>query len=162
MMLELRLLWKSTSQKQIGTKFLVPKNLMLCFARQSKMNKVFCQSFPSIEVPLPNDSPLDLVWKLVGKNCKLLWFEGDLSPSSLDVTYECEKMMVSTVCYCSCFLITVPVFLYFWHELCVNMSRWLLEPICISFNWFFLLEVIEENEKCGKMFKEDRMMVNGI
>ena len=115
---------------------------------------------PSIEVPLPNDSPLDLVWKLVGRKCKLLWFEGDLSPSSLDVTYECEK---NDGKYCMLLFLFFDYlfFLYFWHDLCRNMSRWLSEPICISLNWFFLLEVIEENEKCGKMFKEDRMMVNG-
>ena len=45
----------------------------------------------SIEASPPNNSPCDLGWKLVGRNYQLLWFEGDLSPSSLDITYKCEK-----------------------------------------------------------------------
>ena len=44
----------------------------------------------SIKASPPNDSPLDFGWKLVDRNYQLLWFE-DLSPSSLDITYECEK-----------------------------------------------------------------------
>ena len=45
---------------------------------------------PSIKASPPNDSPLDFGWKLVDRNYQLLWFE-DLSSSSLDITYECEK-----------------------------------------------------------------------
>ena len=45
----------------------------------------------SIEASPPNDSPLDFGWKLVDRNYQLLWFEGDLRPSSLDITYEYEK-----------------------------------------------------------------------
>ena len=45
----------------------------------------------SIEASPPNNSPLDFGWKLVDRNYQLLWFEGDLRPSSLDITYEYEK-----------------------------------------------------------------------
>ena len=45
----------------------------------------------SIKTSPPNDSPLDSGWKLVDRNYQLLWSEGDLSPSSLDIIYECEK-----------------------------------------------------------------------
>ena len=45
----------------------------------------------SIEASPPNDSLLDFGWKLVDRNYQLLWFEGDLSPSSLDITYKCEE-----------------------------------------------------------------------
>ena len=44
----------------------------------------------SIEGSAPNDLPLDFGWKLVDGNYQLLWFEGDLWPSSLDIRYECE------------------------------------------------------------------------
>ena len=45
----------------------------------------------SIEASPHSNSPLDFDWKLVDRNYQLLWFEGDLSLSSLDITYECEK-----------------------------------------------------------------------
>ena len=45
----------------------------------------------SIEALPPNVSPLNFGWKLVNRNYQLLWFEGDLSPSSFDITHKCEK-----------------------------------------------------------------------
>ena len=45
----------------------------------------------SIEASSPNNSPLNFGWKLVNRNHQLLWFKGDLLPSSIDITYKCEK-----------------------------------------------------------------------
>ena len=45
----------------------------------------------SIEASPPNNLHFDFGWKLVDRNYQLLWFEGDLSPSSLDITYKCEE-----------------------------------------------------------------------
>ena len=45
----------------------------------------------SIDASPPNGSQLDIGWKLVDRSYQLLWFENELSPISLDITYECEK-----------------------------------------------------------------------
>ena len=45
----------------------------------------------TIEASPPNYSSPDFGWKFVNGDYQLLWSEGGLSPSSLDVTYECEK-----------------------------------------------------------------------
>ena len=40
----------------------------------------------SIEASSPNDSPFNFGWKLVDRIYQLLWFQGDLSLISLDIT----------------------------------------------------------------------------
>ena len=91
MMLEVIFLWKSTSQKQIGKKLI-----------------------SSIDASPPNGSPLDIGWKLVDRNYQLLWFESDLSPVSLNITYECEKHDGK---YC---ILLLPFSLHFSHDICIN------------------------------------------
>ena len=57
--------------------------------RQTKF--VVKTQMPLIEASPRNNSPLDFGRKLVERNYQLLWFKGDLSPSSLDITYKCEE-----------------------------------------------------------------------
>ena len=99
-MTELRFLWKSTSQKQMGKHFFWQKKLdasimppcellLLNKTRRTEFAEKIWMS--SIEASPPNKSPLDSGWKLADRNYELLWLEGDLPPSSPDITYECEK-----------------------------------------------------------------------
>ena len=55
----------------------------------------------STEASPPNTSPLAFGWKLVNGNYKLVWFEGDPSPSSLDIFTNVKIMM--KVRFSSCF-----------------------------------------------------------
>ena len=68
----------------------------------------------SIDASPPNGSPLNIGWKLVDRNYQLLWFESDLSPVSLNITYECEKHDGK---YC---ILLLPFLLHFSHDLCIN------------------------------------------
>ena len=108
-----------------------------------------------IEASRPNDSPRDLGWKLVDRNYQLLWFEGDLSPSSLDITYKCEKHDGK---YCMLLLsfFDFLFLLHFWHDICINRCRndyWnqyvfsLIGSLCY-------LEMTEESEEYDEMFNE--------
>ena len=76
--------------KKLNTSMMPPcERVLLNKIRRTKVVAKIWMS--SIEALPPNDSPLDFGWKLVNRNYQLLWFEGDLSSSSLGITYECEK-----------------------------------------------------------------------
>ena len=99
-MLELKLLWESTSQKSSGDKISCAKKLdasMMLPSEHAFLNKAWRTKFvaqmlmSSIEASPPNDSPLDFSWELVDGNYQWLWFQGDLWPSWLGIRCECER-----------------------------------------------------------------------
>ena len=73
---------------------------------------------PLIEAVPPNDLPLDFGLEICWQKLSVTLVEGDLSPTSLDVTYECEKhggkYSMLLLLFFDCFL------LHFWHDLCIN------------------------------------------
>ena len=142
-MLELRLLRKIASQKLIGTKFLVPKILMSVLFRLERvfLNKIRRTKFAAkiwislIETSPTNDSPLVLGWKFVNSNYQLLWFEGDLLPSSLDITCACEKHDGK---YCMLLLLFFNCF-FFWHDICKNSCLNDYRNQYVFFKWSLML-----------------------
>ena len=123
--------------KKLNTSMMPPcERVLLNKIRRTKVVAKIWMS--SIEASPPNDSPLDFGWKLVNRNYQLLWFEGDLSSSSLGITYECEKhdgtCCILLLLYFGCLFL-----LYFWHDLCINRCLNYHWPTCVLFNWFFML-----------------------
>ena len=100
-----RFLWKVTSQISDGDKIYCAKKLnasiMLPCERVFLNKIVCCRNLGCNRLKL---HLLMIHHSILGENWStkaLLWFKGDLSPSSLDIV----KNIVSTVCYWCCFLI---------------------------------------------------------
>ena len=78
---------KISCAKKINATMMPP-----CFSIQNKTNKFVAKIWMSlIETSPPENSSFNFWGKLVNKNYQLLWFEGDRSPCTRDITYECEK-----------------------------------------------------------------------
>ena len=110
----------------------------------------------SIEALPPNDSPLNFGWKLVDGDYQLPWFQGDLWPNSLGITYKCENYDSKYCMLLLLFLFTVASFCCIF----VMISAEIDVLIIIKTDMFCLisslcyLEMIEDSEECDKMFNE--------
>ena len=81
---------KISCSKKLDASMMPPcEHVLLNKIRRTKFVAKIWMS--SIKASPPNNSPLNFESKLVDRNYQLLLFEGDLSPSSLDIKYKCEK-----------------------------------------------------------------------
>ena len=119
MMLELRFLWKSTSQNRWGQNFLYQKtwsqydaNMWTCFAKQNKTNLQSKNTsyFKNTWILQSKLRLLTIHHSILGEN----WSTETINYFGLKVFYQqahlilhtnVKNMMVSTLCYCCHFLI---------------------------------------------------------
>ena len=110
---------------------------------------------PLIEALPPNDLPLDFGLEICWQKLSVTLVEGGLSPTSFDVTYECEKHGGK---YCMLLLLFFDCLflLHFWHDLCINSC---FDDYWIQYVFFFKLVLYViwkwlKSKECDKMFNE--------
>ena len=105
-------------------------------------------------LPSNNSSP-DFGWKLVDRNYQSLWPEDELSQSSLDITYECEKhggkYWMLLLLFFDCLFL-----LHFWHDICINrcLNGYWNQYALFSIGSLCYLGMTEDGEWCDKMSNE--------
>ena len=126
-----------------------------CFAKQNKMNKVYCKNFgchrSKHRLLTVHHWILSENWSTETINyfgLKVIYHQGQLI-----LRRNGKNMVVSAVCYCCCFLIA-SFCCIFWHDLCINrcLDDYRNQHVLCLIGSLCSLEMTEESEECGDMF----------
>ena len=143
MILEVRLLWKTTSQITDGEKFPVLKKLMPAWCRPVFLYKIrqtnLLQKFGCHWLKL---RLLNIHHLIFGRNwsTKIINYFGLKvidHQAHLILHMNVKNMMMSTGCYCCCS--SIASLLHFWYDLWVNRCLDDYQNKSVFFNWFFIL-----------------------